>query len=182
MITIRPLTTVDLTTLSRVISGYESNEKYVVSWDDSAEASYFTLRLVDLLYPYVKRFPLEDPSHYVEIIKAGYSLAAYDSNKLVALALANIQSWNNTFWLHEFHVQKGYQGRGIGRQLMNAVKTTARAKHTRAIVCETQTTNVPAIRFYRTMGFKIEGVDVSLYSNHDLCDPEVALFMKYRLP
>lgn len=52
----------------------------------------------------------------------------------------------------------------------------------RAVVCETQNTNVAAIRFYRRMGFDIEGVDLSYYSNQDCPDGEVALFLKKRLP
>jgi ribosomal protein S18 acetylase RimI-like enzyme len=46
---------------------------------------------------------------------------------------------------------------------------------------ETQNTNVPAIRFYRSLGFHLEGIDVSFYSNDDLTSGEVALFLKRRL-
>jgi ribosomal protein S18 acetylase RimI-like enzyme len=49
------------------------------------------------------------------------------------------------------------------------------------IVCETQNTNVPAIRFYRALGFTVDGIDVSLYTNDDLARGEVALFLKKRL-
>jgi ribosomal protein S18 acetylase RimI-like enzyme len=48
----------------------------------------------------------------------------------------------------------------------------------RVLVCETQSTNVPAIRFYRALGFVLEGLDLSLYSNHDYPDGEIAIFMK----
>jgi ribosomal protein S18 acetylase RimI-like enzyme len=43
------------------------------------------------------------------------------------------------------------------------------------ILCETQTTNVPAIDFYRRVGFKLEGIDLSYYSNEDWPDGEVAV-------
>jgi ribosomal protein S18 acetylase RimI-like enzyme len=52
----------------------------------------------------------------------------------------------------------------------------------RAIICETQNTNVPAIRFYRAVGFGVEGVDISYYTNEDMLPGHtVAVFMKRRL-
>jgi ribosomal protein S18 acetylase RimI-like enzyme len=48
----------------------------------------------------------------------------------------------------------------------------------RTIVCETQNTNVPAIKFYRKVGFMIDGVDLSYYTNDDWPDGEIAIFMK----
>ena len=49
------------------------------------------------------------------------------------------------------------------------------------MVCETQSTNVPAIEFYRKVGFEVEGIDLSYYSNDDAPDGEVANFMKRKL-
>ena len=49
------------------------------------------------------------------------------------------------------------------------------------IVCETQNYNVPAIEFYRKVGFEIEGIDLSYYSNRDMTEGEVAIFMKRKL-
>jgi ribosomal protein S18 acetylase RimI-like enzyme len=46
---------------------------------------------------------------------------------------------------------------------------------------ETQNTNLPAIRFYRAVGFEIEAVDLSYYTNHDTLDGEVAIFMKRKV-
>jgi ribosomal protein S18 acetylase RimI-like enzyme len=38
---------------------------------------------------------------------------------------------------------------------------------------------VPGIRAYRRLGFEIEGIDLSYYTNHDLSQGEVAIFMKH---
>lgn len=46
---------------------------------------------------------------------------------------------------------------------------------------ETQNANVPAIDFYRAVGFGLEGVDLSYYSNVDKLAGEVAVFMKRKL-
>jgi ribosomal protein S18 acetylase RimI-like enzyme len=65
---------------------------------------------------------------------------------------------------------------------MERLVGSAKAAGLRIIVCETQSTNVPAIRFYRRVGFKMEGIDLSYYSNEDMApEREVAVFMKRRL-
>lgn len=64
---------------------------------------------------------------------------------------------------------------------MSAVEAHARDEGLRCIVCETQSSNVPAIRFYRALGFTVDAVDLSLYSNDDIERGEVAVFMKKRI-
>jgi ribosomal protein S18 acetylase RimI-like enzyme len=64
---------------------------------------------------------------------------------------------------------------------MEALVGAARTADVRIIVCETQSANVPAIRFYRRMGFELDGVDMSYYSNTDVERGEVAVFMKRKL-
>ena len=61
---------------------------------------------------------------------------------------------------------------------MEALAEKGRAIGLRTIVCETQNTNVPAIEFYRKVGFTVEGIDLSYYTNDDVLNGEVAVFMK----
>jgi ribosomal protein S18 acetylase RimI-like enzyme len=65
--------------------------------------------------------------------------------------------------------------------MMEELAERGRASGLRIAVCETQNTNVPAIRFYRIVGCNIEGIDPSYYSNDDWPEGEVAVFMKRRL-
>ncbi len=76
---------------------------------------------------------------------------------------------------------EGFRGQGIGKNLMEQAVSLARSAGLRIVVCETQNTNVPAILAYRALGFRVEGVDISYYTNQDYPDGEVALFMKRRL-
>ncbi|MDX2138470.1 MAG: hypothetical protein SF123_10280 [Chloroflexota bacterium] len=46
MITVETLTTVDPGVLARLIVGYTSHEKYVVSWHDSDDGAEFSLGLL----------------------------------------------------------------------------------------------------------------------------------------
>lgn len=181
MVYIRVFTASDIPSVRNIIFGYVSHEKYTLAWNETPETTSFTLHLTPLPVPYVKHFDLEPADYYTDIITNGFSLAACSEERVIAIALGTIQSWNHSFWLQEFHVMRDFQGQGIGQQLMDAVKGLARANDCRIIICETQNTNVPAIRFYRRMGFKVEALDLSLYTNSDYPDQEIALFMKYRL-
>ena len=177
MVTIRALTPNDIGLFRPLITGYTSTDIYKVVTHQSDDLSYFRLELTKLVQPYQKVYDLEDDDYYHDILTAGLSLGVYDGDALIAIALSDIAQWNKHFWLHEFHVHPAHQGRDIGQQLMTAVITKAQETDCRLIVCETQNTNVPAIRFYRNMGFSIEGIDTSLYVDLD----EVAVFMKYHL-
>lgn len=181
MVTIQAFNTYDQDVLEQVIVGYVSSQKYQITWEDTPEHSSFRLELVTLPTPYVKHYEVEPREYYEPIVHAGLSLVMYDDDQPITLAIASTQAWNQAFWIHEFHVAKAYQGRGIGRQLMNALIAKAHATESRTMVCETQNTNVPAIRFYRKLGFRLEALDISLYTNDDLTNGEVALFMKRRL-
>jgi ribosomal protein S18 acetylase RimI-like enzyme len=181
MIIIRKLETIDMDSLKQLIRGYVSSEKYQVLREESEVKVSFTLELIKLQTPYIKHYELDSLEEYQSIVSLGFSLAAYIDEQLVALSLARPQDWNGSLWIHEFHVLEAYQGKGIGRQLMEATGQKARDAQIRILFCETQNTNVPAIRFYRRMGFSIDAIDLSLYSNEDYPDGEIALFMKRRL-
>jgi len=102
-------------------------------------------------------------------------------SRLVGMAIAEEREWNKTLWLWELHVEPDCQGQGIGTKLVHGLVKLAGQHGCRVIACETQNTNVPAIRFYRKMGFEIDGLDLSYYTNSDATDYEVALFMKKKL-
>jgi ribosomal protein S18 acetylase RimI-like enzyme len=181
MAQIRLLETIDEASLKRFIRGYVSHEKYKITWEESDSRVSFILELIPLDPPYEKVFEVEDTEYYQSILPKGFSLAAYEGEEMAGLVLASEQSWNQTLWIHEFHVLESFQGKGIGRQLMDAVAEKAKAANLRIMLCETQNTNVPAIRFYRKLGFHLDALNLSLYSNADYPDGEIALFMKRKI-
>jgi ribosomal protein S18 acetylase RimI-like enzyme len=115
------------------------------------------------------------------MLDAGFSFGAYAGELLVGLIITEPQEWNHSLAVWEFHVAPTYRRSGIGRQLMACVEAHARGSGLRMIVCETQNTNAAAILAYRKLGFRIEGIDLSLYSNTDYPDGDIAVFLKRRL-
>ncbi len=167
----------------RLVTGYTSLTRYAVQKNESLERTSFSLELVKLERPYQKQWEYipQELERYNDYLKEGYSLGAYLADRLVGMAVAEPRWWNKSLWVWEFHVEEDRRGAGIGLQLMQALAEQAQAAGLRALVVETQNTNVPAILFYRKAGFEIEGIDLSYYTNHDAVDGEVAVFMKRKL-
>lgn len=184
MITIRPLSHFDPERFRFIVSGYSTSEIYHVTHTENDGEIRFdlTLKLLDDTLIFQFPFSQEDLDRYASLVPAEYCLGAFAGDELVGLALAEPQMWNRTLWVWEFHISAQHRGSGIGKLLMNKLAELARAEKLRAIVCETQNTNVPAIHFYRAVGFRMEGVDISYYTNEDMSPGgTVAVFMKLRL-
>lgn len=176
MIDIRPLTSFDAGRFDAIASGYTSPARYIVHRHETSGSITFHIELEKLPQPFVKHWEYDsEHDHYAALIaEQGLSLGAYDGDRLVGVAIAERHNWNRSLSLWEFHIDPQYRGQGNGARLMEAVVAKAAEARLRIIVAETQNTNVPAINFYRRMGFTLDGLDVSYYDDVD----EVAFFMK----
>jgi ribosomal protein S18 acetylase RimI-like enzyme len=184
MVTIRPLSAFDPQRFVAIAGGYTTAERYVVTRAESDAQTTIQLTLEPLAGPRDFRFPYsaEDLSRYTEMAAGPFALGAYDDGEWIGAALGEAQEWNKTLWVWEFHVAESHRCRGIGRRLMDAIADLARDAGLRALFLETQNTNVPAIRFYRAVGFTLDGINVAYYTNEDLRpDRTVAIFMIRRL-
>lgn len=185
MITLQTLPPEQVEDLHQVLTGYVSPWRYKVEISESDAETTFALRLETLPEPYVKSFinelTADDLQMYRQYAEQGLSLAAYARDRLVGMAIAAAEYWNRTLWIWEFHVLPSVQKLGVGRLMMGELANRGQKAGLRTLRVETQNTNVPAIRFYRRVGFHLEALDTSFYSNHDLESGEVALFMKRRL-
>jgi len=163
--------------------GYTSPMKYQVTKENTETRTTISIELVPLEQPYVKSWE-EDPEEFklfAPMIESGHSLGAMIDDELVAVAITEPRPWNNTLFLWNLHVAVRHQRKGIGSRLSQELIAHARQHGFRAIVLETQNTNVPAIQLYKRFGFDIEGIDLALYSNTDLIDGEIAFFMTLKL-
>ena len=184
MAEIRLLTQIDEADLLRVATGYHADSKYVVAYADDVDTVTFNLVLTPLAAPYAgspSTFDQATLDFYARSAQTGWSFGAYADGTCIGMIIAEPQSWNKIVMVWEFHVAEAYRRQGIGRQLMDRVLARARQEGMRSVVCETQSTNTGAIKAYRRLGFRMEAIDISLYSNEDYPDKEVAVFMKHRL-
>ena len=180
MIEYKILTQLEADDFRRLNQGYISTAKCVVSKTETPETTAISLHLTTLEQPYIKKGVTDetDVQRLQQVIPQGLSLGAYDEEQIVGIVLAEAQPWNRSLWVWQFEVLEAYRRQGIGRRLMDTLAEKARQAGLRIIVCETQNTNVPAINFYRKVGFTVEGIDLSYYTNTDMQDFEVAIFMK----
>jgi len=179
-LTIQSLTQLDMTQLWKLSRGYTSAQKYKVTRQVTEQLVSFSLELQTLKQPYIRNWPPEREmeDHYRSILEQGLSLGLYHDDQWVGMAIAEKREWNRSLWVWEFHVHPDFQGQGWGRKLMETLAQLAQQADCRVMVCETQNTNVPAIRFYRKLGFEIDAIDLSYYTNQDAVNYEVAIFMK----
>lgn len=182
---LQTLTAQDAAAVFGLIRGYTAHAIYAVTQRATPTEVTFRLHWKELDAPYVKHFAPPDAAtqtYYKGLLELGLSLGARAGGQWVGMALAEAVQWNHSLWIHEFHIAPEHHGQGIGRAMMEELVVRGRAAGLRMAACETQNTNVPAIQFYRKVGFTIEGVDLSYYHNVDDPDPrtadEVAVFMK----
>jgi len=183
MVEIKPLRRLEAVDIRRLNYGYTSNEVYQVSKLETLASTSLHLVRVALGQPYVKRWETDDAELALlqQTVTAGFSLGAYTDQEMIGVAIGEPRRWNRSLWVWELHVLPAHQRQGIGSRLVQALISKARQANLRILVCETQNTNVPAIDFYRKMGFEIDGVDLSYYTNQDIQSGEVAFFMKYKI-
>ena len=184
-IAIRPFRPEHLSQLPQVITGYTAQETYAIEKSEQDETVVFSLKLVPLPTPRTVIYHHLDEvelARLTEVVTGGLSLGAFLAAQLVGVALASVEAWNRSLRVWEFHVAEAWRGQGMGRQLMQRLVETAVSHNLRVIVCETQSRNVPAIRVYRKMGFALDSIDLSFYSNEDIQKGDVAVFMKRYLP
>ena len=179
MIEIRDLNTLTLDELTRVASGYTSTQEYDVRHSDTETLINFELRLVPLREPYIKKYSFDEGTirQYEPLLGNELSFGAYDGDVLIGLIIAEERRWNESVWVHEFHVAESYRLQGIGRRLMHRSCHIAKHRGLHIAACETQNKNVLAIFAYRKLGFHVAGVDLCLYGNSAPGD-EIAIFMK----
>lgn len=159
-------------------NGYVSDSEYRIIQKADDTSISFTLELAALPARFEKTWTTseEDITSYRELLQEGHSFGAFDDGRLTGWVICSEQQWNNTLHIENILVDSSYRRKGVGGMLLKAVTGHARNRRFRQVTLETQSTNVPAIRFYQKQGFAVSGVRLGLY---DDCPGEEALFMAY---
>ena len=95
--------------------------------------------------------------------------------RVIGFAASGLNAWNSRLVLWHMYVTGPARGQGVGTALLRAVLASKRAASAQHAWLETQTDNVPAIRAYERMGFRVVGLDQTLYGDGPGTD--TAVFM-----
>ncbi len=139
----------------------------------------FTLRPVPLDPPVHKVFPDDEPEKD-EVSDGERRFVALDGDRVCGYVDTAYEPWNRRLTIADIEVAGPYQGRGIGRRLMEHAVERARECGAGHVWLEVTNINGPAVRAYQRMGFDFCGLDTTLY-NGTASEGETALFMSLPL-
>ncbi len=141
--------------------------------DVEARTDGFALRERRLEAPITKRFPLDDVRRDERPWSHGFVAEA--DGACVGFAAAGLEPWNRRLVLWHLYVQPSARGGGIGRRLVERVAALGRELGARHLWLETSNLNAPGVAAYRALGFRLTGIDTTLYDATP-AEGEVALF------
>jgi ribosomal protein S18 acetylase RimI-like enzyme len=141
-----------------------------------------TGRLVELIEveinpPVEKTYPRADFAD--DLALADWACVADDAAGIAGLAAIVLEAWNRRARLTHLYVASRARRKGLGRALVEAALTAARARGARCLWVETQSVNYAAVRFYERLGFRWCGFDSSLYDPEVVDAREVALYFAH---
>jgi ribosomal protein S18 acetylase RimI-like enzyme len=155
----------DLAQIESVDTSFSTDRVYRVT----TEGLGFRLREEPVAPPLAKTYVVQPlrPSDRLFV--------ADDDGVVVGFGEVELASWNRRAAITHLYVSASHRGRGVGRVLVEALAERARADGARCLWLETQNVNYPAVQFYYRLGFRLCGLDESLY-DFALLPGEVALF------
>ncbi|KAE8141296.1 hypothetical protein BDV38DRAFT_279199 [Aspergillus pseudotamarii] len=107
---------------------------------------------------------------------------AGQSTTIVAFISAKFSSWNSRLIITDIGINPLYRRQGIGGNLIRLAESLGSARWlVRHVWLEVSNVNYPAIQSYLKMGFKIAGLDISLYVGTP-AEGEFAIFMWKEVP
>lgn len=183
-IEIRPIEHLGLEDYRPFTAPYSTDKIYRVRYTDAADGTRFEVYLEPLPGPVTHAYDHWDAEYtemYNKVFPQGFSWSAWEHDEMVGLLIGEREDWNGSLRIWEFHVAADRRGQGIGRMLMETAAEKAREAGLRTMVAETQNQNYPGICAYRALGFQLEAIDISYYTNEDYPDRGIAVFMKRRL-
>jgi len=168
-----------------IVELYKEDERLPVLKDKYVTGSYYDLlvickkenwRIELSLKPFGKPLEKNYEGRFFEAhVDEPRVFAAVLDGQQVGWIELGYEKWNNRMCVWEFLVREQLRGKSIGTTLMRHAIEIAKQKAARMLVLETQSCNVPAIKFYFKQGFSLIGFDLAAYSNEDIKRKEVRL-------
>jgi ribosomal protein S18 acetylase RimI-like enzyme len=135
-----------------------------------------TIELVErtLPSPRVKTYPMGDAFAAWSTWDTGF--CAEDERGVYAFAAVEYEAWHSRLVLWHLYVDRARRREGIGRALLERVEEHGRALGAERIWLETTSVNVPGVLAYERLGFKLVGLDETVYDSLPYAD-EAALYL-----
>ncbi len=158
--------------------GYSTEEYYDVDMHKCAEAfsiKFEKKRLDSMVIHSPEEYDFPDRL-YAKWWPDAYAWGVVDAKGSLLAAIETCpEEWSNRLRITELWVHESLRRQGVGRALIDTAKEQARIERRRAIILETQSSNVNAIGFYLSQGFALSGFDNCCYSNDDIARHEVRM-------
>jgi ribosomal protein S18 acetylase RimI-like enzyme len=154
---------------------YDTDVIFGARFDDDLIA----LEEVRLDKPITKSFPLNDLHDPIMPWTIGL-VAEDDDGKIIGFVAAEFRAWNRRLVLWHLYVDRRARGKGVARLLVQTIQAQAERAGALHIWLETSNLNVPGVKAYNQMGFKISGLDATLYDGTS-AEGEFALFLSRKV-
>jgi ribosomal protein S18 acetylase RimI-like enzyme len=94
--------------------------------------------------------PKKDIQRKLQVSRDLFLVGILD-NKIIASVMGGYEGHRG--WINYLAVDPGYQGKGYGRRIMEAVEKRIRSKGCPKINLQVRETNAAVIQFYRSLGY-----------------------------
>ena len=155
--------------LIRSIDSSFEVEAVLVVQDD---ARGFHLAETPVEHPHTKSFELDRASTH----EWEHVWLALDREEPVGVIATQYSAWNRRVIIWHLYVSRSHRRRAIGRALLDAALPSAMDEGARVAWLETSNVNLSAVRAYERLGFRLCGLDTSLYEGTP-AEGEVALYL-----
>jgi ribosomal protein S18 acetylase RimI-like enzyme len=170
---IRPYTDEDRGRVLALDTSFVSDSIYRISRDGDS----FLIAREPQEPPRTKTFDLGD-----DLTEAAWdaALVAEGPAGVVAFCATRFERWHGRQAVLGLYVDEGWRRRGLGRSLLDGVRSRGVENGANHMWLETTSANVPAVRAYEQMGFVVCGLDVTFYRG-TMGEGEVGLFMSQNI-
>lgn len=104
------------------------------------------------------------------------AFVAEQDGRIVGFVASSWQFWNRRVVLWHIYADRAVRGQGLGHALIGYVYERARRQKALAIFLETSNFNVAGIAWYERQGFRLGGLDTTLYDGRRGAD-EFGVFL-----
>jgi ribosomal protein S18 acetylase RimI-like enzyme len=116
------------------------------------------------------------PERLDESFKDGEIIVADDNGKIVGYSEVRLAKWNRSCWVINIVIDSAYRRQGLGSQIMERIKLSAKEFGMRTVMFNAAMSNYPAYKFYLKNGFRLCGLNDRYYP-----DNAPALFLCFNM-